>query len=135
MPSEVKIQVRFNDLDPYGHVNNTNYLDFMEYARTCSFDDMVAEGLKTGIWYIVASIGINYKKPILFGEDVYVKVWVSEAKGAKFTIKYIMHDGRGKTYATAESVHAALNSKLGVPVRVTPEIISKVEDYDPGKQP
>lgn len=134
MPYEVKIQVRFNDLDPYGHVNNTNYLDFMEYARTCSFGGMVAEGLKTGVWYIVASIGISYKRPILFGEDVYVKVWVSEAKGARFTIKYIMHDGRGKTYATAESIHAALNSKLGAPIRVTPEIIAMVEDYDPGKQ-
>lgn len=130
MPVEVKVQVRFNDLDAYGHVNNTNYLDFMEYARTNSFGPMVEEGLKTGIWYIVASINIKYKKPILFGEDVYVKVWVSEAKGAKFTIRYVIHDGKGKTFAVAESVHAALNSALGVPVRVSEEILSKVENYE-----
>lgn len=131
MPVEVKMQVRFNDLDPYGHVNNTNYLDFMEYARTNSFGPMVEEGLKNGIWYIVVSIEIEYKKPILFGEDVYVKVWVSHAKGAKFTIRYIIHDGKGKTFATATSVHAALNSALGVPIRVSNEIISKVEDFEP----
>ena len=128
MSVEVKMQVRFNDLDPYGHVNNTNYLDFMEYARTNSFGKMVEEGLKTGIHYIVVSIEIDYKKPIFFGEDVFVKVWVSEAKGAKFTIRYKIHDGKGKTFALAKSVHAALNSALGVPVRVTDEIISKVED-------
>lgn len=131
MPSEIKIQVRFNDLDPYGHVNNTNYLDFMELARTSLFGGMVAEGFKTGIWYVVVSIGIDYKKPILLGEDVYVKVWVSEAKGAKFTLKYIIHDGKGKTFASAESVLAVLNSKLGMPMRVTPEIIAKVEEYNP----
>ena len=131
MPSEIKIQVRFNDLDPYGHVNNTNYLDFMELARTSLFGGMVAEGLKTGIWYVVVSIGIDYKKPILLGEEVYVKVWVSEAKGAKFTLKYIIHDGKGKTFANAESVLAVLNSKLGMPMRVTPEIIAKVEEYNP----
>ena len=130
MPSEIKIQVRFNDLDPYGHVNNTNYLDFMELARTSLFGGMVAEGLKTGIWYVVVSIGIDYKKPILLGEDVYVKVWVSEAKGAKFTLKYIIHDGKGKTFASAESVLAVLNSKLGMPMRVTPEIIARVEEYN-----
>lgn len=130
MPSEIKIQVRFNDLDPYGHVNNTNYLDFMELARTSLFGGMVAEGLKTGIWYVVVSIGIDYKKPILLGEEVYVKVWVSEAKGAKFTLKYIIHDGKGKTFASAESVLAVLNSKLGMPMRVTPEIIAKVEEYN-----
>ncbi len=129
MAYEIKIQVRFNDFDAYGHVNNTNYLDFMEYARSSSFGKMVEIGLQNGIWYIVASIEIEYKKPILYGEDVFVTLWVSQAKGARFTLEYIIHNGNGKIFAKAKSVHAAINSKLGVPIRITEDIISKVEDY------
>lgn len=129
MPANIAIQVRFNDLDPYGHVNNTNYLDFMEYARSNSFGDMVENGLKNGIWYIVANIEISYKKPILYGEKAIVTVWVSSAKGARFTINYVIHNGEGKIFAEAKSVHAAINSQTGAPLRVTEEILSKVEDY------
>lgn len=129
MPVDVNIQVRFNDLDPYGHVNNTNYLDFMEYARSNSFGKMVENGLKQGIWYIVSSIEIEYKKPILYGENVVITVWVSSAKGARFVIDYAIHNGEGKIFAKAKSTHAAIDSKSGRPLRVTEEITSKVEDY------
>lgn len=66
------ITVRYADLDPQSHVNNTAYLTYLESARLGYYT-------QSGIWQpgtltgmVVARIEIDYLAPITFGQTIEV---------------------------------------------------------------
>ena len=75
------IEIRYGDLDPQGHVNNSKHLTYFEQARVAY---MIELGLFTKdqsfmkIGVIVADIHLTYLGPIHFGQNI--KVGVHAAK-------------------------------------------------------
>ena len=75
------IEVRYGDLDPQGHVNNSKHLTYFEQARV---QYMIELGLFTKdqsfmkIGVIIADVHITYFEPIYFGQNI--KVGVHAAK-------------------------------------------------------
>ena len=70
------MEVRYGDLDPYGHVNNAVYLEFFEQLRMAywralaeraGITDIVA-GDVAGARYVIAETTVRYKA-MLFLED------------------------------------------------------------------
>ncbi len=127
MAKEIEIQIRFNDLDGYGHVNNSVYLSYLEIARTNGYADIFSESIERKMWYILTSAEIKYKKFLKLEDTAFVKVWVSFAKGALFTFEYIIHDGNGTIFATAKTTHTVYDAVKSRPVRVPAVIIEQVE--------
>lgn len=127
MPKEIEIQIRFNDLDGYGHVNNSVYLSYCEIARTNGYADVFNNSIEKKMWFILTSAEINYKKFLKLEGKAFVKVWLSSAKGALFTFEYIIHNGQGTVFATAKTTHAVYDAVKNRPVRVPQEIIDEVE--------
>ncbi len=128
MPKEIEIQIRFNDLDGYGHVNNSVYLSYCEIARTNCYADVFNNSIERKIWFILTSAEINYKKFLKLEDKAYVKLWISSAKGALFIFEYEIHDGAGTIYATAKTTHAVYDAVKNRPIRVPQEIIEGVEN-------
>ena len=80
--------VRFSDVDVYGHVNNVKYFEYYQEARI-AFILTLAGGLFDGDSsnrQVVARIGVDYKRPILFRAEPYaVETWVTRI-GTSFVI-------------------------------------------------
>ena len=76
-PTLTRLEIRYGDLDPYGHVNNAVYLEFFEKIRICYWRvlaDMVGiekleAGDVPGARYVIAETTVRYKAPIFF-EDI-----------------------------------------------------------------
>ncbi|MBX2965077.1 MAG: acyl-CoA thioesterase [Cyclobacteriaceae bacterium] len=87
---KVPIQLRFKDIDMMGHVNNSNYLTFIELARVKYFDDVVNTGKnwsrETGI--ILARIEIDYKLPIFLHDTVFVYTRCSRIGNKSLTLDW-----------------------------------------------
>jgi acyl-CoA thioester hydrolase len=68
------IPIRFADMDQLGHVNNANYLTYMETARVSYFKDVVGAGVNwTEKGIILARAEVNFIMPInLEHEEVHV---------------------------------------------------------------
>jgi acyl-CoA thioester hydrolase len=71
------VEVRYGDLDPQGHVNNSKHLTYFEQARIAY---MIELGLFTKdqsfmeIGVILADVHITYLAPVYFGEQIKVGV-------------------------------------------------------------
>ena len=84
------IQLRFNDVDKFGHVNNTVYFSFYDLGKTEYFAS-VCPGVdweKIGI--VVVHIEANFVKQIFASDHIAVQTAVSETQEVKCICKSIM---------------------------------------------
>lgn len=86
--TQSQIQIRFVDLDQFGHVNNAIYLSYLEIARLPYFDEIIGEidWLNEGI--ILAKAEIDYLIPILLKDHIEVKTWCSRIGSKSFDLSY-----------------------------------------------
>ena len=58
MNHEVRIKIRWRDMDAYGHVNNAVYLNYLEECR----DRLVEDLFGPHAWdFVLAHVGIDYR--------------------------------------------------------------------------
>lgn len=112
-----RLPVRWGDMDALGHVNNAAYLTYCEQARIEALDR-----LAPGIWTeeagpILASIRVDFKRPIVFPATVLVRVYGGEPGRTSFpqTYELLVEGEEETTYATAEAVMVWVEGSTGRP--------------------
>ncbi len=121
MIEPARIQVRFADLDLMGHVNNSVYLTYFEYARVHYFNEVLGKNWdwnKMGC--LVARNEINYHKAVLLNEVPEVVVYLDEIGTRSFTISYIT-TVNGEVTTTGKTVLVCFDPRTQKSVEVTPE--------------
>lgn len=86
--------MRWADQDPFGHVNNTVYLAYLEQARVDLFFRLAGEegvdSFETGI--VIARHEIDYLKPVVYrAEPLRIELWCSVLRTASFVVDYEIH--------------------------------------------
>ncbi|MGB7449496.1 MAG: thioesterase family protein [Ornithinimicrobium sp.] len=117
----VDIQIRWSDMDAYGHVNNVQFLRLMEDARVYAFRHWFGSDrslLTEGI--LVARQEIDYLAPLTFNhEPARIEVWCCRISGASFDVGYaVTQPGSETTFALAETTLVAYNLDAGTPRRL-----------------
>ena len=104
------IELRFADLDAYGHVNSAVYFTYLETARIKLFGDFFREVSEQGIFTVVARAECDFKIPIMLHDEVIVTLWVAKTGRSSFELKYRLHDSQDRTYATARTTMVCFDS-------------------------
>lgn len=117
------IDVRFYELDPYNHVNHTNYFAYCEVARVTALESM-GVGLGTldeqGFHIVVTDVQAKFLDSAVGGDRLTVVTDVREVRRA--TMRWEQRIERdGATIFTLE-IRAAVTDVDGKPVRV-PEFL------------
>ncbi|MDR1362835.1 MAG: acyl-CoA thioesterase [Spirochaetaceae bacterium] len=122
MVSERKITVRTYECDSYSHVNNANYLNYLEYARFeflrdigFNYQGMLAAGY--GVY--VARIEIDYKRPAVADDELLIQSWPIKRGAVSGVIAQKITRG-ADVIAEAKATWVFVG-KNGVPVRLPPE--------------
>lgn len=118
----VEVPVRWSDMDVYGHVNNVQYLRYLEEARVRLFQDWFGERrdlLREGV--VVARAEIDYLKPLVVDRrDAAVEMWCSNLGGASYDLAYVVRlVGSDDVYARAETTLASYDLTNDRPRRLT----------------
>ncbi len=90
------VQVRFSDVDVYGHVNNVKYFEYFMEARilmTSRLWSDLAESTPEPAM-VVAQTDVDYRLPILFRQEPYdAWSWISHVGTTSVTIESEICDG------------------------------------------
>ncbi len=71
------LQMRFNDIDMLGHLNNSVYLTFMDLAKTRYFQAALGDKLRWGeIGVVIVNINCDFCKPTFFDDVIEVETAV-----------------------------------------------------------
>ncbi len=81
------IQIRFNDVDRYGHVNNNAYFAFYDLGK----EDYLAKVLhvdyrNADIVPVIANINADFFLPIFYGDPIVVETRISHIGQKSFTL-------------------------------------------------
>ncbi len=85
MAHHTSLAVRFNEIDPYGHVNHAVYVTYLEVGRT---DALAACGIplevmaERGYQMVVTHIDVRFRRPAEAGQVVTVETEVGELRRA-----------------------------------------------------
>ena len=69
--------IRFGDCDPFGHLNNARYLDYLVSAREDHLQDFyqldLRDFMKEGIGWVIGQHELVYLKPVRYYEPVWIR--------------------------------------------------------------
>ncbi|MBN1957670.1 MAG: acyl-CoA thioesterase [Desulfuromonadales bacterium] len=119
------IEVRFADLDAYGHVNNALFFTFLETARIKLFQQHFGAFLDTPLMFLVVRAECDYRLPIELNDPLLVTVAVDQVRHSSFDFSYRLHDGGDKLFAEAKTVMVSYDPRIKKPVAIPAEIKKK----------
>lgn len=85
------LDVRWREMDALGHVNNAQYLSYVEEARVQWFNSLLADWQARHSAPIVAAIHVDFRKPIVWPEQISVSLFAEKRSGKSATIGHRIH--------------------------------------------
>ena len=131
-PELQKIFVRYQDLDPYGHVNNAVHMEYFEAARIAYLTALAERaglgplkaGDVPGMYYVIAEANVRYKAPIYFEDTLHCSASIRTVGNRSFVIDHELRAGEsyesGRTLAEGTSAQVFYDPKTEE-VRPRPE--------------
>lgn len=126
--SAAKIQVRFSDLDIMGHVNNSVYLSYFEYARVHYFGQLLG---KDWNWkadgVLLVRNEVEYLRPVLLNDTPEVTIYTEEIGTKSFTLRYEIHVNDTLTTKGSSVLvcyNAQANQTIAVPEKMKEALLS-----------
>jgi len=83
------LQIRFADIDAFGHVNNAIYLTYFEIARSSYWTEVVQWDWEI-MGIIIGRAEINFIKPINLNDQVLAYVRTSRIGNSSFDLEYVL---------------------------------------------
>lgn len=81
------IQLRFNDFDALGHVNNSVYFSFFDLGKTTYFEQVLPDvSISKEVGVVIANIQVSFLLPVYPGENVAVETAVVEIGNKSFKL-------------------------------------------------
>lgn len=122
--------VRFSDLDPYGHMNAKHYLDVVTTTRMQYSDRVLGQSMNEiaarGIGFFLVSCTQKFRKPIVGMGTIKATSYVEESRGASFTVVYqITSMDEATTYSDGTLEFAVIDLNTQRPI-LTPEWIKNL---------
>lgn len=97
-----KIKIRYSDLDPIGHVNNTGMPMFFEETRLDLIYPILAKSSRPELELVLVRTVIEYVKEIAFPETVEVGSRLGRIGTKSFVMVHGVFDGSGACVGTGE---------------------------------
>ena len=127
-------KVHYYETDKMGITHHSNYIRWMEEARTdflektgCGYDTIEAMGIISP----VTAVEAKYKNTTTYADTIAIDVWVAEFKGVRLKIGYLMTKADGSVVFEGTSEHCFLDrdGKILSLKRVKPEIYNILVKY------
>lgn len=116
----VDLQIRFNDIDILGHLNNTVYFSFFDTGKAYYFEHIMGGKMDwKRVEAVIANVDCAYISPIYFGEEIEVWTRCMEVHEKSFRLQQVIVEKKtGEIKAAAETVMVSFDpeTKKSMPV-------------------
>jgi acyl-CoA thioester hydrolase len=118
------LQMRFADTDALGHVNNVAYAAYAETGRV-EFLHRLGKSVTS---LILASITIDYRRQVQYGERLRMDTWVEKLGRTSITLGQTLF-ANDQASAEIRSVVVHFDYRTNKPMELTSEIRSQLQPF------
>ncbi len=128
---EAEIQIRFNDIDALGHVNNAVQSGYFDFGRMRYFETLSGGPIQWKKFaMVIASVHTEFEAPIFLHEKIGVKTRVISLGEKSLTMVQALVDEKGEVKSTSKSVMVAIDFKTGKSTEMQEEIKTMIETFE-----
>ena len=126
------VQIRFNDIDILGHVNNAVYQHYYDYARIHYFKNVLGKNVDWKKFsLILASIKIDYISPISMHDEIEVQSRVEILGNKSISMKQkLINTSTREIISTNRAVLVAYDTELIHTIEIPSEWKNKLMLYE-----
>jgi len=126
------IQLRFNDFDALGHVNNSVYFSFYDLGKTTYFNEVVpgvSESKEVGV--VIANIQVSFLLSVYPGENVAVQTAVVEIGNKSFKLlQHLIDVDSREVKCVCQTVMVCFDAKTKTSRPVSEEWKKAMADFE-----
>lgn len=128
----IDAQLRFNDVDIFGHVNNSVYLQLLDLAKVRYFESVLGGPVN---WHeatvVVVNINANFHSPAYFDEPLTVVTAVGDMSVHSFILEQrIYNRNTGDVKCTARTVMAGFDPQTASGIAVPQKWVCALLDFE-----
>jgi acyl-CoA thioester hydrolase len=134
------IEIRYNDTDALGHVNNAVYFSYFEMARSGYYLAVTGHPFGTGPdagrrTFVIAEAHIAYRAPAFYGEALSCATRVGWVSRSAFNFEYRLEVGaselgEARVVADGSTVQVFYDLQRMRPMRTPADLIAELEAYE-----
>jgi acyl-CoA thioester hydrolase len=113
-----ELAARWRDLDAFNHVNNSNYLTYLEEARLEWLSHVPGPWFNEHAMPVMAAVQLNYRRPIAWPARLHVQLYVERMGNSSMTIAHRIVDAvdANQLYCDGHVVMVWMDPASGKPV-------------------
>ncbi|OJU40553.1 MAG: acyl-CoA thioester hydrolase [Bacteroidales bacterium 45-6] len=125
------LQIRFNDVDKFGHVNNTVYFSFYDLGKTEYFTSVCPNVNWSKDAIMVVHIEVDFLSQIFSSDNIAVQTTVSEIGNKSFRLAQRLIDTQsGDVKCVCHSVMVTYDLQQHASTPLTEEWIQAICEYE-----
>ena len=83
---QMPVQLRFSDVDQFGHVNNSVYFSLYDLAKTTYIKEILEDISWEKVGIVVANINANFFSPVFLNDDIVIETSIVHLGNKSFTL-------------------------------------------------
>lgn len=126
------VQIRFNDIDILGHLNNAVYLQFLDLAKAAYFRDVLAEMFDfNAIELVIVHIDIDFYSPSFIDTPLQVLTAVTRIGDRSLTVEQrVVSADTAEVKCVASTVLAGYDHATHASAPISPAWRSRISAYE-----
>lgn len=128
----IPVEVRFGDLDVFGHVNNAVVFTYIETGRIRYLVDLGIRSPQAGwndLAFILAHINCDFRRPIFYGQRVEVGSRITEIRRSSLKLEHRL-EADGELAAEGDGVLVHYDYAAQSSITISPEMRTRIEAFE-----
>lgn len=121
-----EFRIRFYECDAYGHLNNSNYVRYMQeaaFAASAAAGYPDEEYQRLGVIWLIRDTEIEYLRPLHYGDTAVVTTWVDDFRRVRSRRMYeIRRKGKEELLARGSTDWVLLERESHRPISIPDEM-------------
>ena len=124
-------QLRFSDVDRFGHVNNSVYFSLFDMCKTRYFHDVVGTDIFDRTAPVVVHIEANFISPVFFPDEIVIDTSIVKMGNKSFTLlQRALNERTDEVKCYCETVMVMMDTATNQSVEIDEEFRTKVSNHE-----
>lgn len=124
-------QLRFSDVDRFGHVNNSVYFSLFDMCKTHYFNDVVGSDIFDRMAPVVVNIEANFITPVYFPDEIVIETAVTHLGNKSFTLlQRALNERTCEVKCYSKTVMVMMDTVRNESVEIGNDFRRRIKEYE-----